>query len=138
MSEQKHTPEPWSAAHEENEAEWGIDAGKWGVAICADAPGDGTAESNARRIVACVNACAGLDTGLLENIVDLGESLRSRFDSFGRVERELTKQRDDLLAALEECRRAMHNYRRRAPRCGLESACDVADKAISNAKGGAA
>jgi hypothetical protein len=35
---------------------------------------------DARRLVACWNACAGLDTELLENIVMTGETLRSRFE----------------------------------------------------------
>lgn len=48
----KHTPGPWSAAPEGNEREWGVDAGKWGIAICADAPGKGSAEANARLIAA--------------------------------------------------------------------------------------
>lgn len=52
----------------------------------------------ARRIVACVNACAGLDTALLENITMLGDTLKDRID----VLRNEANQRDQLLAALEQ------------------------------------
>ena len=34
----------------------------------------------ARRLVACWNACVGLDTELLENILMTGETLKSRFE----------------------------------------------------------
>lgn len=65
----KHTPEPW---HTEGESPYHI-------AIVYHQPGkkfkvvartpDGTTKenkANARRIVACVNACAGIDTETME------------------------------------------------------------------------
>ncbi|BCP56260.1 hypothetical protein K32_48770 [Kaistia sp. 32K] len=52
--------------------------------------------TNARRIVACVNACEGFATEVLEG-ANLHESA---YAAEGR-EFELTKQRDTLLAALE-------------------------------------
>lgn len=48
----KHTPGPWVTSPEPNGKEWGVDAGPWGICICADAPGEGTAEANARLIAA--------------------------------------------------------------------------------------
>ena len=36
-------------------------------------------EEEGRRLVACWNACAGLDTELLENILMLGDTLKGRF-----------------------------------------------------------
>ena len=48
----KHTPGPWVTTPEPNGKEWGVDAGPWGICICADAPGKGTAEDNARLIAA--------------------------------------------------------------------------------------
>lgn len=42
---------------------------------------DCNTNENARRIAACVNACAGLDTELLENIVLTGETLKDRFEA---------------------------------------------------------
>ena len=91
-----HTKEPWSFSPAENGLEWGVEAGKWGVAICADAPGDGTSEANARRIVACVNACAGIPTDQLES----GEAryVRNELADIYALE----KRRDELLAALEK------------------------------------
>lgn len=53
-------------------------------------------EANARRIVACVNACAGIDTELLEIIADNDKTLAG-------VIAELEKQRDTLLAAVKLC-----------------------------------
>lgn len=101
----KHTPEPWVASIEPNKKEWGIDAGKWGIAICADAPGDGTAEGNARRIVACVNACAGIPTELLEDA-------RCWAEAGIETATSLRKQRDELLAALEKCRKELSAWMR--------------------------
>lgn len=66
-TEQKHTKGPWSASPCENGKEWGVDSGEWGIATCADYPGDGTPKANARRIVACVNACEDIPTDHLEN-----------------------------------------------------------------------
>lgn len=58
-------------------------------------------DANARRLVACWNACQGLDTDLLESITMLGETLADRFELRNSTERELTTQRDELLEALE-------------------------------------
>ena len=57
-------------------------------------------EANARRIAACWNACKGIDTGMLENITTLGDTLASRFRMRDKVERDLQAQCDELLAAL--------------------------------------
>ena len=91
-----HTKEPWSFSPAENGLEWGVEAGKWGVAICADAPGDGTSEANARRIVACVNACAGIPTDDLERCPSGG------LFHLADMANEVVKQRDELLAALND------------------------------------
>ena len=48
----KHTTGQWIASPESGSNEWGVDAGMWGICICADAPGDGTPEANARLIAA--------------------------------------------------------------------------------------
>ena len=55
-----------------------------------------TSASNARRIVACVNACEGISTEELEGIAKTGGMLGPRED----VART-AKQRDELLAALK-------------------------------------
>lgn len=57
------------------------------------------ATENARRLAACWNACEGLATDLLENIVMVGNTLRTRFEMRTNEEREMIAQRDALLAA---------------------------------------
>lgn len=65
-----------------------------------DKPDSDISEANARRIAACWNACEGIDTGMLENITTLGDTLASRFMMRDKVERDLSAQRDELLEAL--------------------------------------
>lgn len=58
---------------------------------------DGECEANARRLVACWNACEGLDTETLELMASgNAPSLREIFGEHG----QLWGQRDELLAAL--------------------------------------
>jgi len=100
MSE--HTKEPWS---------YELDTGSYLRIYSETNPGivDGCGccgspncdDADARRIVACINACAGFDTELLENILMLGDTLKRRFKTLSDSESELQKQRDELLAALE-------------------------------------
>lgn len=79
----KHTPAPWAATPESNGKEWGVDAGRWGICICADAPGSGTAEANARLIAAAPELlqlairvsmlnknCHEIGAGMLASLVD--------------------------------------------------------------------
>lgn len=90
----EHTPEPW---HAPGLAEI-HDSGHRVIALLSDVdpvqeelrPSPSTAEgdANARRIVACVNACAGMPTWKLER-----DGLPS-VDEYIAIE----KQRDDLLA----------------------------------------
>ena len=84
----KHTPEPWKYEKELSAGcdEWliSMDAGDRGRGICIAETRPGSAaggEANARRIVTCVNACAGMDDPAAEIA-------------------ELKRQRDELLAAL--------------------------------------
>lgn len=78
MSEQ-HTKEPWKVSGTEHI----VAGGNYVVALDCK-------PEDARRIVACVNACAGLSTQCLE-------------ETGGGVEHYIAviKQRDELLAALE-------------------------------------
>lgn len=57
----------------------------------------GEVEANARRIVACVNACEGIDTLALEIITSTGNTLRKRFETGGGISLAQL-QRDQLLA----------------------------------------
>ena len=95
MSNQvKHTAEPW-ALFRDGQSVGAAD----GTGVCEVWPRneegfpntEGTA--NARRIVACVNACRGLSTIELEEFGLVG--------AVGTELIELEKQRDQLLAALE-------------------------------------
>lgn len=94
MSENKHTPEPW-AYYDDRKSTGRIEIvglGKTVSRIYLSVPDEDVA--NARRIVACVNACAGIDTELLEIIADNDKTLAG-------VIANVEKQRDELLAALE-------------------------------------
>lgn len=63
MSETKHSQEPWGY-HEHGDTSWEVvqryESGHWVI-------GWGMPEADARRIVACVNACKGLSTEALES-----------------------------------------------------------------------
>jgi len=87
MSEQKHTQEPMYFSRAKNGRAYIWDANNEPIAILV---GD-KKDLNARRIVACVNACAGIPTEALEGANTLNE-----------VYQKLAQQRDELLAALKE------------------------------------
>lgn len=55
-----------------------------------------SSEGNARRIVACWNACAGISTDTLETLDD-----KTLNEMFKRKESEHQAQRDELLTALK-------------------------------------
>lgn len=107
----EHTKEPW----------W-----NHGVIIKANdnIPAQATSEEDARRIVACVNACAGIPTEQLES----GE-VRSVRDELADIA-TLEKQRDELLAALKLAGRIIRE-------AGYPVDTSIT-KAIASAKGGAA
>jgi hypothetical protein len=98
VTDMGHTQEPWST----------FDAGSAIHIDQASGPGfvgsitvfphrDDECRENARRIVAAVNACAGISTELLEHGLGLGAILNSEAIEYAEIE----KQRDELLAALE-------------------------------------
>lgn len=99
MSENKHTPEPWRT-----DAECGFpqdihdSKGNLFLRCGSDFDNEIYGEANARRIVACVNACAGCATEVLET-APVG-FFNSTYGHPKYLE-EITKQRDELLAALE-------------------------------------
>lgn len=103
----KHTPEPWfhhkpsgsqhtSGGYINNSASRNIDA------ICHVYGGD-TGLADAGRIVACVNACAGMENPAAEIT-------------------ELKRQRDDLLAALNDAATSLETIQLRS--FGEESCLD--------------
>ena len=70
----------------------------------------GMREANARRLAACWNACEGVDTDLLNAAGDgiLKKSLNKTSELHAMV-KALEAQRDELLAALKNLRRAYVN-----------------------------
>ena len=98
MSENKHTPEPWRTAARSGFPFHIDDARGESVAmmLADDDHDEQRGLDNARRIVACVNACAGIPTDQLES----GEAryVRNELADIYALE----KRRDELLAALEK------------------------------------
>lgn len=101
-----HTPEPWLV--------WGDAQGfarvgpspNYTVAACMHTPGVDSYAANARRIVACVNACEGMSTESLESIAGRIASksvlqMHANYVSNKAKVADLEQQRDKLLAALE-------------------------------------
>lgn len=90
MSNDKHTAEPWK--HMETRVYLGNEGG---FDLC-DAP---SPEANARRIVACVNACAGIETEKLEAVAFLSPHLPAGLKNKAIDYADLLQQRAKLLAA---------------------------------------
>ena len=104
----KHTPEPWKLSKD-----YYYDRfihGAYGETRIATGVGE-QHEENAKRIVACVNACAGVTTADLVQIAANGgwknlsvewkleaERHADNADSFADRITELEQQRDELLA----------------------------------------
>lgn len=118
----KHTPEPWQV-HQDASGDVFISSAKTSFHIAEiGSEGDEAVIPDARRIVACVNACRGLPTDELEQkgvVAAVGTQLLG-----------LESQRDELLAALEEIAGC--------DPCHQSSAGAIARAAIAKAKGGAA
>lgn len=104
----EHTAEPWRVGR------WldgGETVGPQDIVIDTDIgpkvilsgnsnfPQEGKAD--ARRAVACVNACEGFETELLESVVALGTTLGQRLAVMGGwSEEEAERQRDELAEAI--------------------------------------
>ena len=94
MSENKHTPGPWVIGRPPPNGEQTI-GDKNGLMVAVATTGYGVnSEANARRIVACVNACAGITTEQLERSKSLDEFMRSM--------KVIEQQRDDLVEEVEK------------------------------------
>jgi len=98
----QHTPEPWG--YDNQYSAGGIfkehkSGRRYAVAAAlGHVMPDGMQEANARRIVACVNACADVPTDLLETL-DSQSAQSWIFDDIGqRKYAELEQQRDELQA----------------------------------------
>lgn len=90
MSDKQHTPEPWKHVGQ------GDIIGANNDDTCAAYLRADIGDANARRIVACVNACAGIPTDVLED-----KSILKADDDLRIKREELEKQRDELLALIK-------------------------------------
>ena len=132
MSENKHTAEPWAVKGAAIRTADGI-----GIDVIATMQVSNQPfwDEDARRIVACVNACRGIPDDVLQVV--------GAFGGFGRDQmvEHVTKQRDELLTALERCRFALEPYDDIKPRdwksdrLNLREAHQAAVAAIASVKG---
>ena len=93
MSENKYTPEPWRTDAECGFPKYIHDSkGNLFLRCGSDFDNEIYGEANARRIVACVNACAGMTNEQLDNICMISGSLLNRFGEqmhyLGQVEQQ--------------------------------------------------
>ncbi len=146
MNENKHTPEPWHTAERSGFPFHIDDARGESVAmmLADDDHDEQRGLDNARRIVACVNACAGIPTEMLE---ERRECAGAWFPELENAK----KQRDELLAALEFMLERISEPPEANCSCHLSPPCadcidfggereafEEAKSAIARAKGGAA
>lgn len=97
-------------------------------------------ESDARRIVACVNACAGLDTEFIEQTNMLG--LEKSYSAQCQANADIWQQRNELLTVLKETKKALEtaNFSQPSPITDTlwmtksETLFDFIDAAIAKAE----
>lgn len=116
--EKLHTPEPWDL--------FGHAIHKGGECLVYL---NGCSLANARRIVACVNACAGMTTEGLETF-NVDKEMRE----LAEERAEFQRQRDDLLAAL----RALYGWTKAevehfGATCPDDFIIEMVEKALKNA-----
>lgn len=108
-----HTKEPWDAGPN------GINIidPKTGFLIAFTHGNNLKRRGDIRRIVACVNACAGISNADLEmdnsafiNVFNERSEWKARAEFSFRERDKLTKQRDELLAALEKAAEVFDFY----------------------------
>lgn len=113
MNENKHTPEPWATKQSRlygNETMLVDKDDHYIASIRANSDlSDGDSQDIARRITACVNACAGFSTETLELIASVG-GMQHKMTATAAV----ASQRDELLAALDV---ALENLRPHGDNC---------------------
>lgn len=107
----EHTKEPWADDGFTSIGATGSDQfnGGYFTAICQGPD----KQANTRRIVACVNACAGISTENLKENLPVKELAR-RYNA-------VIRQRDELLAVLETEHGGIHYE----PECAI---CEVVDR----------
>ena len=102
-----HTPEPWVLIDEFGRP-WIQGFAKASVANCCltTMGGTTTERANARRIVACVNACAGATDKQVQAIADTGGIVALTDKWWTEIERH-RQQREELLAECIKARNAI-------------------------------
>lgn len=127
----KHTQEPWKLYRNDQSV-----GDARGYAVCDVWPrgDDGMAseegKANARRIVACVNACEGIDTDLLDKATSM------RLDSVvatGSDLEEMLCEAESIVVSAIKCMRAAH-----VPCADLTARAENFMFSLAKAKGGAA
>lgn len=136
----QHTSEPWSyqasIPEEGYECFW-INSGSRQISSF-DGPQNEEQFSNVRRIVACVNACAGYTTEELEQAT---LDKRHRHEIIADLVKS-NKQRDELLAALEQfCTWGRMQHKAQSKGCHatfdmmqLRDEIELAESAIASVK----
>ena len=123
----EHTIEPWIVECGDENADWAhqfptIHSGDIEVIGTEGFYSElGNDKENARRVVACINACAGIPTDHLELC---GEDFLGHYTEMREVEK-LVFQRDELLKAMKKLSGMKLNM----------IADNIVDKAISENKG---
>lgn len=118
----KHTPEPWKIANgRKTDLYMGWDTiigisedGDKFVLCRVNANYEELGKTNARRIVACVNACAGIETDTLESEGSIAEIIASKRTRIAELEAELAAERakvEQLRGVLDIAREAMSERR---------------------------
>lgn len=132
-----HTREPWKYEKELSAGcdEWliSMDAGDRGRGICIAETRPGSVaggQENARRIVACVNACRWLSTDELEQH-GLVSAVGTELMELEKQRDELTRQRDELLAAMKTIANS-EEFHGDSFICDFDSLQSVARASISN------
>lgn len=123
-----HTQEPWKINTDDDRDGWSIITNNSGSIIAnvncitgpelvGGMPVDVVmpAEDNAKRIVACVNACSGIRTEALEYRAHM---IKAHDDTIA----ELTRQRDELLSALHDAATSLETIQLRS--FGADSCLD--------------
>ncbi len=103
-----HTKEPWRVKHAEHGSNcfYVVDSDATSaVARVTNYKMQGVGEANARRIMACVNACEGIDTELIEPRM-LGDQIAAKMAVIDKCERLNTENAalNDYCAAVEQQR----------------------------------
>lgn len=127
----KHTSGPWVAHSTKSfyvfgPASLAEQAGlEHGPFIC-----NASSQENARRIVACVNACDGIETSVLEQ-----HALGVIGAEHSQELKNVKKQRDELLEALKYCRQKIAYMPAHGEWYSSGRAIEMPDSAIANTEG---